>query len=121
MRPEFILRWLGRVWGIASAIFLMTVLFGGSEHLRPTFMQAIRLPFFPVGVITGFVVAWYSDAVGGLITVASLALFYAWMFGRDGRIPSTPYFLLFAAPGFLHILSELIARRHNKPTHAPEN
>lgn len=47
--------------------------------------------------------------------MGSLAAFYLWLFARDGRLVGGPYFLLFAAPGFLHIAVALLAMR-GRPT-----
>jgi hypothetical protein len=58
--------------------------------------------------------AWRRELAGGLITVGSLALFYPVMFALRGRWPTGPYFLLFAAPGFLHLASALIAARRER-------
>ena len=72
--------------------------------------EAVGFLCFPVGIIVGFAVAWRRELAGGLLTIGSLALFYLWLFARDGRFPIGPYFLLFAAPGFLHVVSALISR-----------
>jgi hypothetical protein len=111
MKLEVIVRWTARVWGIASGLLLMAFVFGGGENLRFTAASAAAFALFPVGVVVGFVVAWRRELVGGLITVGSLALFYLLLFYWNGRIPMTPYFLLFAAPGFLHVASALFAAR----------
>src|SRR5262245_20827121 len=118
MRPETVLRWTARAWGIASALLLMAFAFGGREHLRFTAASAAVFLLFPVGVVAGFAVAWWRELAGGLVTVGSLALFYLLLFAWNGLVPSTPYFLLFAAPGFLHVASALIRGRgavHAKP------
>jgi hypothetical protein len=109
MRAVAVLRWTGRAWGIASALLLLGFAFGGREHVRFTAGEAVGFLLFPLGVIAGFAVAWRRELVGGLVTVGSLALFYLWVFARDGRLPAGPYFLLFAAPGFLHVVIALIA------------
>jgi hypothetical protein len=111
MRPEAVLRWTARAWGMASALLLLAFAFGGREHLRLTAGETVGFLLFPVGVIAGFAVAWRRELAGGLITVGSLALFYLLLFARDGQLPAGPYFLLFAAPGFLHIASALLAAR----------
>jgi hypothetical protein len=108
---EIALRWTARVWGIASALLLLAFAFGGREHVRFTAGEAIGFLFFPIGLIVGFAVAWWRELAGGLITMGSLALFYVWLFARDGRLPAGPYFLLFAAPGILHIASALLGAR----------
>ena len=104
------LRWSARTLGIISALLLLAFVFGGSEHLDFTAHEAFAFLLFPVGVMLGFAVAWWRDMAGGLITVASLVVFYLYM-GALGEWPRGPYFLLFAVPAFLHIASALLARR----------
>jgi hypothetical protein len=111
MRPETVLRWTARAWGIASAVLLMAFALGGRESLHFTAASAAAFLLFPVGVVAGFAIAWWRELAGGLVTVCSLALFYLLLFARNGWVPSTPYFLLFAAPRFLHVASALIAVR----------
>jgi hypothetical protein len=110
MRADFVLRWTARVWSIASALLILAFVFGGSESFRPTVSEAVGLCLFPLGVVVGFGVAWWREALGGLITVGSLALFYLWMLTRDGRLPGGPYFLVFAGPGFLFLASALLRK-----------
>lgn len=111
MKPESIVRWTARILGIASTLLLFAFAFGGREHLRLTAREAVGFLFFPVGVVAGFAVAWRRELAGGLITVASLALFGLYLFLASGRLPGI-YFFLFAAPGFLHIASAFLASRH---------
>lgn len=110
MRAAVALRWLAHAWGIATTLLVLAFIVGGQEPMRLTANEAVGFLCFPVGVIVGFAVAWRREWLGGLLTIGSLALFYLWMFARDGRLPTGPYFVLFAAPGFLHIASALIAR-----------
>lgn len=107
MQPVLLLRGLARVWSIASTLLLLAFLFGGRENLFPTASQAVSMLFFPVGILVGFLVAWRWELLGGLGTVGSLVLFYVWTFILSGRIPMTPYFVLFAAPGFLFLACSL--------------
>lgn len=109
MRAESVLRWTARAWGLASGLLLFAFAFGGREHVRFTAGEAVGFLFFPVGVVAGFAIAWRRELAGGLVTVGSLALFYLWVFVRAGRLGIGPYFLLFAVPGFLHIISALMA------------
>ncbi|HMS17003.1 MAG TPA: hypothetical protein PKA37_09205 [Planctomycetota bacterium] len=115
MKPETVLRWTARGWGVASGVLLIAFAFGGREHFHLTTTEAVGFLFFPVGVILGFGLAWWHDLAGGLLTLGSLALFYAWLFVRDGRLSGGPYFLLFAAPGFLHVATAiLVAKNRNR-------
>jgi hypothetical protein len=107
MQPNTLVRWIARVWGVASFLLLLAFFAGGAESMRPTSGQVVGLVFFPIAVMAGFVIAWWREGIGGLVTVAGLALFYLWMFYKDGRWPSGPYFLLFAAPGFVHLANAL--------------
>jgi hypothetical protein len=111
IRLESILRWTARIWGIASTLLLLAFAFGGREHLRFTAAEALGFLFFPVGVVAGFAVAWRRELAGGIVTVASLALFGVYLFLGSGHLLGI-YFFLFAAPGFLHVLSALLASRH---------
>jgi len=114
MRPDVVVRWVARAWSVASGLVLFAFVFGGGESLRPTGQQTIGLLLFPVGVVAGFAIAWWREAIGGLVTVGSLALFYVWMFAHDGRLPPSPYFLLLAAPGFLFLASAVVRGRRGR-------
>jgi hypothetical protein len=105
-------RWIARTWGIASALLLLLFAFGGHEHLRFTAGEALAFLLFPVGVIAGFVIAWWRELTGGLVSVGCFFLFCLWLLAWSGRWPGI-YFILFAAPGFLHIASFLLSRRES--------
>jgi hypothetical protein len=105
------LRWIARVWGVASFLLLLTFMAGGREAVRPTATEAVALLFFPVGVVVGFAIAWWRDGLGGLLTVGSLAAFHVYVFALCGRWQLGPYFLLFAAPGFLHLADAVWRKR----------
>ena len=120
MRLEPILRWTARIWGIVSTLLLLAFAFGGHEHLRFTAAEALAFLLFPVGVVAGFAVAWRHELTGGIVTIASLALFGVYLFLGSGRLLGI-YFFLFAAPGLLHVLSALLASRHPKMNEAPNS
>lgn len=103
------LRWIARMWGVASTLLLLAFVFGGREHLRFTAGEALMFLLFPVGVVAGFVIAWWRELAGGLITVGCLLFFYLLLFVSKGRSPGI-YFLLFAAPGFLNLASQALMR-----------
>lgn len=111
MRLETILRWSARAWGMASGLLLLAFAFYGRENLQFTIATAAAFMLFPIGVIAGFALAWWKELAGGLITLGSLALFYLLMFARNGWVPTTPYILLFAAPGIVHVAAALIGAR----------
>ncbi|HVK09533.1 MAG TPA: hypothetical protein VM597_12220 [Gemmataceae bacterium] len=118
MSPSSVLTWTGRVWGVASTLLLLAFMFGGAETMRPTAPEAVGLVFFPVGVIVGFGLAWWKEGLGGLVTVLCLALFYAWLYVHSGRFNVGPYFVLFAAPGFLHLAAVALRGSRSRPAAA---
>jgi hypothetical protein len=109
MQAASVLRWIARIWSIASTLLVLAFMLPG-ESWNPTSNQIVGLLFFPLGMVLGFVIAWWREGVGGTVTVGSMALFYLWMWSRDGRIPAGPYFLLLAAPGLLFIVSALLSK-----------
>jgi hypothetical protein len=102
-------RWVARTWGLASGLLLLAFAFGGHEHLRFTAREAMFFLLFPVGIIAGFVIAWWRELAGGLVTVGSYLLFCLSLLAWSGRWPGI-YFFLFSAPGFVHIASFILAR-----------
>jgi hypothetical protein len=115
MSPEIVLKWVARGTGVVSTLLLLAFAFGGAEHLHFKPAEAVAFLFFPVGVIVGFLVAWRWELAGGLASIGSLALFYVWHYAVSGTVAGGPYFLLFTAPGFLHVASALSARRRITP------
>ena len=113
MRVVAFVRWIARIWGAASILLLLAFAFGGGEHLRFRTVEAVAFLFFPIGVIIGLAVAWWRELAGGLIAAASLAAFYLYALAVNERWVG-PYFLLFAAPGFLHLAIALIAGRSRR-------
>lgn len=109
MTASNIIRWIARIWSIGSAALLIPFLFSGGGI--PTAYEALMMAFFPFGVLIGFAIAWRREGLGGAITVFSLVALYVLMFLRDGRLPAGPYFVLFAAPGFLFLLCWLLSAR----------
>jgi hypothetical protein len=105
------IRWLARLWSVASLGLLLLFFIG--EGFNPTLItpaEWVGLFFFPFGIAVGMIVAWRREGLGGAITVGSLLAFYAWQLA-SGDLPRGPYFALFAAPGFLFLLSASLARR----------
>lgn len=102
-----LVRWAARLSSLASLGLLTWFLFSGGA--APTVNEGIAMALFPGGVMLGMLLGWWREGLGGLLTVASLAGFYAWMAIVGGRA-SGPYFLLFAAPGFLFLAAWLMGR-----------
>src|SRR5262245_51461144 len=115
MKAAVSLRWIARIWSLASLAFIAAFAFGGQEVSNfPTAMEIVALASFPVGVVAGMLAAWRYEAIGGAITLISLAAFYLWMDLVGGRWPRGPYFVLLAAPGFLFLAAWLLERTRSR-------
>jgi len=117
------LRWLARIWSIASIALILLFVFGEEFNLaKIANKELVGFLFFPVGVIVGFIVAWRREGIGGAITIASLLAFYfVYGFLMNGRLWQGGAFIFFAAPGFLffaywfffHFLLEIKVEKRN--------
>lgn len=101
---DVLVRWTARFWSVATIGFVLAFIVGEGVHLSGLH-QWIGFLFFPIGVCAGMLVAWRSEGMGGIITVASLLAFYAVSLVSLGRAPGGWAFLAFAAPGFLFLLA----------------
>jgi len=99
-------RWSARLWAVASIGLVLAFLVG--EGFHPSQIQPrewLGLVFFPVGICAGMILAWWKEGLGGAITLGSLAVFYLIHLATAGTFPRGWAFLVFAAPGFLFLLS----------------
>jgi hypothetical protein len=105
------LEWIARTASVASITFLIMIFLGEPFHpSRITFQEWVGLIFFPIGVVTGMIIAWRKEAIGGFVTVASLLGFYlVYGFLLRNHIGGW-FFLAFATPGFLFLFHWLLYR-----------
>jgi hypothetical protein len=105
------LEWIARTASVASITFLIMIFLGEPFHpSRITFQEWVGLIFFPIGVVTGMIIAWRKEAIGGFVTVASLLGFYlGYGFLLRNHIGGW-FFLAFATPGFLFLFHWLLYR-----------
>jgi len=71
------LRWIARIWSVAALLFVFAIVIGQVNSLGPwpTAREWAGLVFFPIGVAAGLVIAFFSERLGGWLTVASVAGF----------------------------------------------
>jgi hypothetical protein len=118
-----VIRWAARVWSLASIGLVLLIFIG--EALSPSTSEVftpgelVGLLFFPTGTCLGMVLAWRREALGGAVTIASMAAFYTWMYLDRAGLPRGPYFLLLAAPGILFSLAALLSRTTSEPFNTP--
>ncbi len=108
-RGRTTVRWIARVWSLASLAFVAMFVIGeaGDPSPRPptTVEWVTLLTLFPGGVAIGLVLGWWRERVGGLVTLACLAGFYLVQALAHGSIPRGPWFALVAVPGLLFLIA----------------
>jgi hypothetical protein len=113
------LRWISGISaGITAGLILLIFIgdafadgIGPILNLTPreTAMMAAFLIMF-----LGLVLSWKWELVGGIITVCGLAAFYLLDYALSGSFPHGPFFLIFAAPGFLFVYLGWRSRKQGK-------
>jgi hypothetical protein len=78
---------------------------GGTGGFHLATREWILFGFFPGGVCLGEALAWRWEGWGGVLTVGSLAAFYALHRLWWGYFPHGFAFLTLAGPGFLFLMS----------------
>ena len=92
------MRWAGRATSLVSIAVLSLFLSGGNEAL-PSGREWFGLALFPGLVVLGFVVAWWKELTGAVISIAALIAFHIW-FAAFGV-----YFALFTLPAIFFLIS----------------
>jgi len=117
----FLFHWSARILSLASTAMLLMFLFGEPfEPSKITGRQWLAFVFFPLGIVVGFVVAWWKEGLGGSITIASLLIFYLiFVLLLRGSLARGLWFLVFAVPGVLFLVSYAIPRaRRSRGAHS---
>lgn len=104
------LRCTARVWSVASVALVVAFIVGERSNPSGT-DEWLGFLFFPLGICAGMVLAWWREGAGGIVTVASLGVFYLFRFGTTGSFPEGWAWLTFAAPGFLFLLTWFLSRK----------
>jgi len=97
---------------VCMAIILLFFLGEDFEFGKVTPKQWIGFAFFPVGVLSGLILAWREELLGGAITVISVAgiyLVYGWLLNSNVRLGWA--FLPFVVPGLLFVTYGIVRLR----------
>ncbi|HSE34270.1 MAG TPA: hypothetical protein VLA93_22035 [Pyrinomonadaceae bacterium] len=105
-----IIRWTARITSVISTLILSLFVFGEPFPVRKiTGVEWLGLMLFPVGVVIGFAVAWWREGLGSTISIGSLVAFYiVFVFVMNEPLTDGGWFLVFAFPGFLFLISSLM-------------
>ncbi len=103
------LRWTARIWSVATVSLVVAFIVGEGGPTRLN--EWLGFLFFPFGICVGMILAWWKEGLGGCVTVGSLLAFYGIHAATAGGLPRGWAFLVFAAPGFLFLLTSLSSHR----------
>lgn len=104
------LRWMARIWSLASLLFVLAFVIGEIFHPSPrppSESEWVGLALWPIGTVVGVFLAWRHEAWGAALTAACLIAFYAWGLISNAYAPAGPWFVLVAAPAFMFLLAKL--------------
>jgi hypothetical protein len=110
------LHWTARVLSLAVLGFVLLFIIGeGGFNLVTMSARESVMMFFFLMTCMGLIVAWHSEAVGGLLAILSMALFYVanWIF--SGHFPRGWAFAAIGLPALLFLLCSLLhaGKYHN--------
>lgn len=110
-----VLRWIARIWGIATIAFLTVMFLGhvfgpGGFGTFNGFIDALQFTFYPVGVVAGLILAWKREGPGGFLTVGSVAAFHLLRLVKHGDPAFNGMIDGLATPGALFIACWLLSR-----------
>jgi len=105
-----VLRWTARAWSLVTVALVLAFILGEGDN--PSGLNEwLGFLFFPFGICAGMALAWWREGLGGIITVASLGVFYLIHLATAGTFPEGWAWLTFAAPGFLFLLTWFLSRK----------
>jgi Na+/proline symporter len=111
-RRETVLRWIARIWSVASVLTIVGFVIG--EGIHPAQMTSnawIGFVLFPFGICVGMILAWRREGLGGGLTLGCLAGFYLFHRATAGTFPRGWAWLVFAAPGIFFLGAWTLSRR----------
>lgn len=117
-----ILRWTARIASIGSVALILAFFIGeGFNPSSLTLREWAGFLFFPLGTVTGMIVAWKREGAGGVISVGSLLAFYIVHFLFSGTFPRGYAWIVFSSPGILFLASWLLRRGNAWATNEKKN
>jgi hypothetical protein len=105
-------RWSGRILSLLSIGLIGLFVIGEPPWpWRLSGFEALMLLCFPITVVAGLIVAWWREGAGALVAVLGVSAFYLVHLAGSGGWPGGPWFLIFASPAALFLVSWALRRR----------
>ncbi len=111
-----LMSWIARVVGLAAILWFLVFFIGqGYSYLKDVLrIEANSVSFMIFSTVIGYVVAWFSDLVGGIILTVGggmLAIYLMFLGGSYGLQGGLIYGLPFLVPGILFLIAAQRASR----------
>ena len=103
-KPSRIVHLIGCVLGTVLLLLYVTLAVGAGPP--PLSLGSVALTI----MFAGFIVAWWRDVVGGVLSLVGIGSFYAWNFADAGILPGGWVFPLGFLPGVLQVIAWLLRR-----------
>ena len=95
--------------GTALVALFAVFAFGGREEPPPLTPATAALGL----MLFGYVMTWWRDWLGAIVSLTGLAAFYAMCFAASGKIPGGWVFPLCAVPGALCLIAAWLRRERS--------
>ncbi len=102
-----LLHWAGCLLGTALVALFAVFAFGGREEPPPLTPMTAALAV----MLFGFVLAWWCDWLGALVSLSGFVVFYAMCFVESGKFPGGWVFPLCVVPGVLCLIAAWLRRK----------
>ncbi|GAB1370588.1 hypothetical protein MASR1M45_06490 [Candidatus Kapaibacterium sp.] len=107
--------WIARSLSIITLFVVLLFMVGeGFNPFKFTMNELILSIFFPLMLLSGYILAFKKELWGGILSVAGLALFYIFHYVLQAQFPRGWAFLVFAFPGFLYLIYGIINHKAKK-------
>lgn len=103
-RSSRIAHLIGCVLGTALLVLYFTFAVGAGPPPLSLGSAALSI------MLAGFIIAWWDDVLGGVLSLVGIGGFYAWNFATVGAFPGGWVFPLCFLPGVLQIVAWLLRR-----------
>jgi hypothetical protein len=103
-RSDTVLRWAARLVGLAVLGLYLAIFVGEGFPRRLSAAESGQMALFLVACL-GLLLAWRWEVLGGALTLAGLALFYANEHRLTGRFPRGFGFAVAAVPAVLFLVA----------------
>jgi hypothetical protein len=117
-----IIRWAARTLGALCIGAMLLFIFSVGPNLMYVGWEDLGvILLFPLGFLTGLILAWQEEIKGGVLAIASVIAFYLlYDLAFGGSMRQGAWILFFAVPGLLFLMHGLLSSRVTNELHDGE-